>query len=48
MRTKLNNDEAKDEEITGLIDLVCDNCATVLLECILVQIPELRNAKVSS
>lgn len=47
MRAKLKKNEATDEELKGLIKLGCGSCATVLLECILVRIPELRDAKVS-
>jgi hypothetical protein len=39
--------EAREDDPTDLIDLVCDTCATVLLERLLVRIPEWKRAKVS-
>lgn len=47
MRAKLKNNEATNEELRGLINVVYDSCATVLLNCHLIQISELRDAKVS-
>ena len=47
MRTKLTRNNAREDDITAMIDSVCDGCAAVLLNCMLLQILEVKRAKVS-